>query len=69
MLSFQQITDALKNTYHYIDSEESQTLDLVAQAMNEMSHIEHLDSSYKETHELVQTAYYSLQEALGILPV
>ena len=65
MLSFQQITDALKNTYHYIDSEESQTLDLVAQAMNEMSHIEHLDSSYKETHELVQTAYYSLQEALG----
>ncbi|MEG2938444.1 MAG: DNA repair protein RecN, partial [Vagococcus sp.] len=34
-------------------------------AMNEMSHIEHLDSSYKETHELVQTAYYSLQEALG----
>lgn len=65
MLSFQQITEALKNTYRYIDSEESQTLDLVAQAMNEMSHIEHLDSSYKETHELVQTAYYSLQEVLG----
>lgn len=65
MLSFQQITDALKNTYRYIDSEESRALDLVAQGMNEMSHIEHLDASYNETYELIQTAYYSLQEALG----
>lgn len=65
MLSFQQITDSLKNTYHYLDSDESQALDLVAQSMNEMGHIEHLDKEYKDTHELIQTAYYSLQEALA----
>ncbi|HCM89332.1 MULTISPECIES: DNA repair protein RecN [Vagococcus] len=63
LVSFQQITDALKNTYHVINGEDSQTLDLVAQAMNEMSSIEHLDASYKETSELIQTSYYSLQEA------
>ncbi len=63
LVSFQQITDALKNTYNVINGEDSQTLDLVAQAMNEMSSIEHLDASYKETSELIQTSYYSLQEA------
>lgn len=65
LVSFQQITDALKNTYSYIDGEEIQALDLVAQAMNEMTSIEHLDPSYKETSELIQTSYYSLQEALN----
>lgn len=67
MLSFQQITDSLKNTYYYLDSDENRALDLVAQGMTEMSHIEHLDSSYKDTYELIQTAYYSLQEAQGNL--
>lgn len=65
LVSFQQITDALKNTYAYIEGEETQALDLVAQAMNEMTSIEHLDPSYKETSELIQTSYYSLQEALN----
>lgn len=65
LLSFQQITDALKNTYTYIEGEETHALDLVAQAMNEMSGIEDLDPVYKETSELIQTSYYSLQEALN----
>lgn len=65
LLSFQQITDALKNTYTYIEGEETRALDLVAQAMNEMSGIEDLDPVYKETSELIQTSYYSLQEALN----
>ncbi|MDT2813869.1 DNA repair protein RecN [Vagococcus carniphilus] len=65
LVSFQQITDALKNTYAYIEGEDTQALDLVAQAMNEMASIEHLDPTYKETSELVQTSYYSLQEALN----
>lgn len=64
LVSFQQITDGLKNTYNAINGDESQALDLVAQAMNEMSSIEDLDPSYKETSELIQTSYYSLQEAL-----
>lgn len=65
MLSYQQITDALKNTYQYINGEESRSLDNIAEAMNEMSSIEELDEQYKEASELIQTSYYSLQEALG----
>ena len=65
LLSFQQITDALKNTYQYLNGEESQTLDAVAQSMSEMASIEELDDSYKEASDLIQTGYYSLQEALG----
>ena len=65
MVSFQQITDALKVTYNCIDGEESRALDSIAQAMNEMSGIEHLDEVYKDTSELIQTSYYSLQEALN----
>ncbi len=65
LVSFQQITDALKNTYAFIEGDEIQALDLVAQAMNEMSSIEHLDIAYKETSELIQNSYYSLQEALN----
>ncbi|MEG0286856.1 MAG: DNA repair protein RecN [Vagococcus sp.] len=65
MLSFQQITEALKNTYQYINGEENHSLDYIAQAMNEMTSIEHLDSDYQEVSELIQTGYYSLQEAIG----
>ena len=65
MLSYQQITDALKNTYQYINGEESRSLDFVAEAMNEMTSIEELDDNYKEASELIKTSYYALQEALG----
>lgn len=65
LVSFHQITDALKNTYNCIEGDESHALDSVAQAMNEMSSIEDLDPVYKEASELIQTSYYSLQEALA----
>lgn len=65
MLSFQQITEALKNTYQYINGEENHSLDLIAQAMNEIASVEELDQEYQEVSDLIQTSYYSLQEAVG----
>ncbi|KAF1303237.1 DNA repair protein RecN [Candidatus Enterococcus willemsii] len=65
--NFQKILDGLTQSYQLLSSEESNSLDGVSMALNELQGISHLDAEYEQISENVQSAYYLLQEAASDL--
>ena len=68
LMNYQKIIHALSESYDALQGEESNGIDLVGQAMAEISAIEDIDRTYKQFSEVIASSYFQLQEAAsGIL--
>ncbi|WP_034550848.1 DNA repair protein RecN [Carnobacterium funditum] len=62
LMNYQKITNALSESYDALQGEESNGIDLIGQAMTEISSIEDIDRTYKQFSEVVASSYFQLQE-------
>ncbi|MEG0288298.1 MAG: DNA repair protein RecN [Carnobacterium sp.] len=63
LMNYQKITAALSGSYDALQGEENSGIDLIGQAMSEMSSIEDIDGTYKLLSETIANSYFQLQEA------
>lgn len=63
LVNYQKITAALSSSYDALQGEENSGIDLIGQAMSEMSSIEDIDGTYKLLSETIANSYFQLQEA------
>lgn len=63
LANYQKIMSALSMSYDALQGDEVNGIDLIGNAMTEMSSIEEIDEKYKILSEAISSSYFQLQEA------
>lgn len=67
LVNYQKIMEALNYTYQVLQGEDSNGLDSIGAAMEEMMSIKDLDDDYAQLTDTISNSYYQLQEVVSDL--